>query len=247
MLNYLCRKDQFDGVKLLTGAIASAPLVTLTTPLSAYKFYPLKILSYITPSFVTNIELDPKFMSHDEVQVEKYKNDVLIHGFSTLATGTCPTLFHHEIFTRVFQPEDFWLLVYPCLPWAPRLIHQSYFHMARLTPSTIIQARKKCMRLYPAKTRPWRAGKVSTMNVRLLGWDHGWITYFKYTTRDSQRENKLHKSILNGSWHGSLRRSRVKEEIRLPTSCSSIWSEQHWSTLFLSGIPWSLLCNVVDS
>ncbi|KAI8387967.1 Alpha/Beta hydrolase protein [Radiomyces spectabilis] len=86
LLNYLSRKDQYDGVQYVKGAIASAPLVTLTHPLPAIKYYPLLFISNFLPNFVISAGLDPKGISHDEQQVEAFKNDPLVHDYATLAT-----------------------------------------------------------------------------------------------------------------------------------------------------------------
>ncbi|ORZ03923.1 Alpha/Beta hydrolase protein [Syncephalastrum racemosum] len=86
ILNYLSRSEIYDGVQLLSGAIASAPLVTLSMPISPLRYYPLRIASNILPSFVIKAGLDPKGISHDEKEVEIFKNDPLIHDYGTLAT-----------------------------------------------------------------------------------------------------------------------------------------------------------------
>jgi acylglycerol lipase len=87
VLNYVARKDQYKGYKLLTAVIASAPLVTLSMPIPAIKYYPLKGLSKVLPSFTIRAGLDPSGISHDKEEVEIYKNDPLVHDFATLATG----------------------------------------------------------------------------------------------------------------------------------------------------------------
>lgn len=86
ILNYLSRSDVYDGVQLLSGAIASAPLVTLSMPISPFRYYPLRVVSKILPSFVIKVGIDPKAISHDEKEIEIFKNDPLIHDYATLAT-----------------------------------------------------------------------------------------------------------------------------------------------------------------
>ncbi|KAG0170473.1 hypothetical protein DFQ28_001730 [Apophysomyces sp. BC1034] len=86
-LNYLAKKEQFDGVKLVRGAIASAPLITLTLPISPLRYYPLMLVSRILPSWVIQAGLDPKGISHDEQEVQKYVDDPLIHDYATLSTS----------------------------------------------------------------------------------------------------------------------------------------------------------------
>lgn len=64
-----------------------APLVTLTLPVSPLRYYPLMLASKILPSWVIQAGLDAKFISHDEEEVRKYKEDPLIHDYTTLSTG----------------------------------------------------------------------------------------------------------------------------------------------------------------
>ncbi|KAI8061594.1 Alpha/Beta hydrolase protein [Gongronella butleri] len=87
VLNYLARPTKYDGVAKVTAAIASAPLVQLTVPVPALKYYPLKIASYVIPSVTTRSPLDPNLMSHDATEVEKYINDPLINDFISLGTA----------------------------------------------------------------------------------------------------------------------------------------------------------------
>ncbi|ORX43193.1 alpha/beta-hydrolase [Hesseltinella vesiculosa] len=85
LLNYLART--FDGVSKITGAIASAPLVRLQTPVPALKYYPLKMASYVLPSMTTRSPLDASFMSHDPEEVQKYISDPLVNDFISLGTA----------------------------------------------------------------------------------------------------------------------------------------------------------------
>ncbi|CAO3587342.1 unnamed protein product [Absidia cylindrospora] len=87
ILNYTARKEEYDGVAKITGAIASAPLVTLTTPVNAIKYHALKLVSHLLPSFGIRADLNPEAMSHDLEEVEKYKNDPLVHDFTTIGTA----------------------------------------------------------------------------------------------------------------------------------------------------------------
>ncbi|KAI8982210.1 Alpha/Beta hydrolase protein [Mycotypha africana] len=86
ILNYLARGDTFEGVKLLRGAIASAPLVTLSMPVPAIKYYPLQFLAKFLPSITIKAGVDPAGISHDEEEIQKYKDDPLVHDYATLAT-----------------------------------------------------------------------------------------------------------------------------------------------------------------
>ncbi|CAO3615385.1 unnamed protein product [Cunninghamella echinulata] len=85
-LNYIARKEKYSGVAKLTGVISSAPLVTLTTPVPAFKYYPLKALSRVLPNFTIQAGLDPAGISHDQEQVDIYKKDPLIHDYTTIST-----------------------------------------------------------------------------------------------------------------------------------------------------------------
>ncbi|KAI8343687.1 Alpha/Beta hydrolase protein [Chlamydoabsidia padenii] len=87
ILNYLARHDTYDGTSKVAGAIASAPLVTLTTPIPAIKYHSLKMVSYVLPSFGIRGDMNPDFMSHDKEAVEQYKSDPLVHDFTTIATA----------------------------------------------------------------------------------------------------------------------------------------------------------------
>ncbi|KAI8876428.1 alpha/beta-hydrolase [Backusella circina FSU 941] len=84
VLNYLASKH--DGVSMLTGAIASAPLVTLSMKIPAYKYYPMRYFSKLLPSFMTKAGLSAKGMSHDEEAVKNYLEDPLVHDFATIGT-----------------------------------------------------------------------------------------------------------------------------------------------------------------
>ncbi|KAI9315138.1 Alpha/Beta hydrolase protein [Dichotomocladium elegans] len=86
ILNLLARREKYEGVKSVRAAIASAPLVTLSMPVSPFRYYPLMIASKIIPSFVIQIGLNPAGISTDPAEVEIYKADPLIHDYSTLAS-----------------------------------------------------------------------------------------------------------------------------------------------------------------
>lgn len=70
----------------MTGAIASAPLVTLSMGIPAPKYYGMRILSSLLPSMTIQAGIDSAGMSHDQDEIEKYLNDPLVHDFATLAT-----------------------------------------------------------------------------------------------------------------------------------------------------------------
>ncbi|KAI8077908.1 Alpha/Beta hydrolase protein [Gilbertella persicaria] len=86
VLNYLARGDTYKGVKLLTGAIASASLITLSMPIPALKYYSLRLISMVLPSITIQANVDPKGISHDENEIQAYINDPLLHDYATLAT-----------------------------------------------------------------------------------------------------------------------------------------------------------------
>ncbi|KAI8636808.1 Alpha/Beta hydrolase protein [Parasitella parasitica] len=86
ILNYLARGDIYTGVDLLTGAIASAPLVTLSMQIPAVKYYTIRALAAIVPSMTIQAGVDSAGMSHDKEEVQKYLDDPLVHDFATLAT-----------------------------------------------------------------------------------------------------------------------------------------------------------------
>ncbi|GAA5803601.1 Alpha/Beta hydrolase protein [Helicostylum pulchrum] len=86
ILNYLARGDKLEGVKLVTGAISSAPLVTLSMAIPAPKYYGLRFVSNFLPSFTIQTGVDAAGISHDQEEVKKYLEDPLVHDFATLAT-----------------------------------------------------------------------------------------------------------------------------------------------------------------
>ncbi|KAK4514104.1 phosphoglycerate kinase [Mucor velutinosus] len=86
ILNYLARSDIYKGVDLLTGAIASAPLVTLSMKIPMIKYYTIRALAAIVPSMTIQAGVDPAGVSHDQEEVQKYLDDPLVHDFATLAT-----------------------------------------------------------------------------------------------------------------------------------------------------------------
>ncbi|CDS08239.1 hypothetical protein LRAMOSA02187 [Lichtheimia ramosa] len=86
VLNFLARGNKYEGVGHVTTAICSAPLVTLSLPISPLRYYPLLAASKIVPSFVIQAGLEAKTISHDEQEIKAYEADPLIHDYATLAT-----------------------------------------------------------------------------------------------------------------------------------------------------------------
>ncbi|ORE08627.1 alpha/beta-hydrolase [Rhizopus microsporus var. microsporus] len=86
ILNYLSRGDKYQGVKLVTGAIAASPLIELSMPIPALKYYGLRMISNLLPHFVIRADLDASGMSHDQDEVKRFKEDPLVHDYATLAT-----------------------------------------------------------------------------------------------------------------------------------------------------------------
>ena len=86
ILNYLARGDIYKGVGVLTGAIASAPLVTLSMAIPTPKYYAIRGIAAIVPSLTIRAGVDPAGMSHDQEEIKKYLEDPLVHDYATLAT-----------------------------------------------------------------------------------------------------------------------------------------------------------------
>ncbi|RCH88993.1 hypothetical protein CU098_000933 [Rhizopus stolonifer] len=86
ILNYISRGDVYQGVKLITGSIACSPLVTLSMPIPALKYYGLRMVSNVLPNFTIQAGVDPNGISHDPEEIIKFKEDPLIHDFATLNT-----------------------------------------------------------------------------------------------------------------------------------------------------------------
>ena len=55
-------------------------------PVSPFRYYPLLMASKVLPSFVIQVGMDAKAVSHDEKEIEEYNSDPLIHDYATLAT-----------------------------------------------------------------------------------------------------------------------------------------------------------------
>ena len=81
-LNYMLRKSpQINGV------IATGPWIYLGNPPPKYQENILRWLSKIFPALAVPTNLDPKLISNDPVEVEKYIEDPLVFSTITLATG----------------------------------------------------------------------------------------------------------------------------------------------------------------
>lgn len=68
---------------ILSGVIATAPLLRLKMKVPAWKVLLGKMLSSITPTTSMKTGLDPKLLSHDEEIVRNYINDPLVHGVAS--------------------------------------------------------------------------------------------------------------------------------------------------------------------
>lgn len=93
VLNYALR-HKLNNNRPLTGAIASSPLLTTTIPPPRWKTTIAKWIVKLWPGFELSNGLDPNQLSHDPVEVAKYKNDPLVHsrisailGLSMLEAG----------------------------------------------------------------------------------------------------------------------------------------------------------------
>ena len=75
VINYVLRKEHS-----LTGVIATSPFLKLAFQPPAWKLSIGKILQKIAPSITMGNELNPNDISRDKVEVEKYKNDPLVHN-----------------------------------------------------------------------------------------------------------------------------------------------------------------------
>jgi acylglycerol lipase len=85
ILNYLA--SQHEGVAMLTGAIASAPLVTLSMKIPAIKYYPMRLFSNVMPSFTVHAGLSAEGMSHDQDAIKDYLEDPLVQDYATIGTS----------------------------------------------------------------------------------------------------------------------------------------------------------------
>ena len=72
--NYALRKQHN-----LKGIVATSPFLKLAFTPPAIKLFVGKIFQKIAPSLTMGNELDANDISRDKTEVEKYKNDVLVH------------------------------------------------------------------------------------------------------------------------------------------------------------------------
>ncbi len=63
----------------VTGAILSAPAIGIQTEVSPFQFKVAKTIHPFFPSLILNNSIDPALLSHDSEQVQKYKDDPLVH------------------------------------------------------------------------------------------------------------------------------------------------------------------------
>ncbi|KAI8973861.1 Alpha/Beta hydrolase protein [Pilobolus umbonatus] len=84
ILNYLGQPTKYKGVSLVNGAIASAPLIELSMPLPAIKYYGLMFLSYFIGSLVINVGINPDGISTNKEEVKRYMEDPLVHDYATI-------------------------------------------------------------------------------------------------------------------------------------------------------------------
>lgn len=71
---------------MVNGAIASAPLVTLSMQIPAIKYYAIRAIAAVVPSMTIQAGVDSAGMSHDQEEIQKYLDDPLVHDFATLST-----------------------------------------------------------------------------------------------------------------------------------------------------------------
>jgi acylglycerol lipase len=53
----------------------------------AIKYYPMRLLSNVMPSFTINAGLNADGMSHDQDAIKEYLEDPLIHDYATIGTS----------------------------------------------------------------------------------------------------------------------------------------------------------------
>ncbi|MCD8440375.1 alpha/beta hydrolase [Tenacibaculum finnmarkense] len=79
VINYALRKEFIQKNKNLIGVIATSPMLKLAFNPPAWKLKLGKIMQKIAPSITLSNELDISDISRDEVEVQKYLDDPLVH------------------------------------------------------------------------------------------------------------------------------------------------------------------------
>jgi acylglycerol lipase len=74
IINYALRKET-----TLKGIVASSPFLKLAFQPPNWKLSLGKILQKIAPSITMSNEINPDYLSRNKTEVEKYKNDPLVH------------------------------------------------------------------------------------------------------------------------------------------------------------------------
>ena len=64
----------------LTGVILSAPALKFALDVPKIKEAAGRLMSHIFPALTLENEIDPNLISHDHIEVERYKNDPLVHS-----------------------------------------------------------------------------------------------------------------------------------------------------------------------
>ena len=78
VLNYALRRPA--GIR---GVLASGPWLRLTTQPPAWKRALARLAALLKPGLVVPATVDPKILSHDQMQVRAYADDPLVHGTMT--------------------------------------------------------------------------------------------------------------------------------------------------------------------
>lgn len=88
----------------ISGAIISSPWIKLVKPLPGWQIAVVKKLSPLFPAVTLDNGLDPNFMSSVSVEVEKYKDDPLIHSHISMALFN--SLYHNGIYLEQSAEES---------------------------------------------------------------------------------------------------------------------------------------------
>ena len=122
VVNFALRNPTYPRPTNLRGVIASSPLLRPTIAPPAWKLLIARTIGKLWPSITLGSGIDPKSLTHVDAEIEKYRNDPLVHhrvsaalGISMLDAGewnlrhaaslSIPMLLMHGSADQVTSPE----------------------------------------------------------------------------------------------------------------------------------------------
>jgi alpha-beta hydrolase superfamily lysophospholipase len=122
VINFALRNPTYSSPTNLCGVIASSPLLRPTIAPPAWKLLVARTFGKLWPAITLESGIDPKLLTHVDAEIEKYRNDPLVHhrvsaalGISMLDAGewalrhaaslSIPMLLLHGSADQVTSPE----------------------------------------------------------------------------------------------------------------------------------------------